>query len=276
MLLSIITVIKSPVEGFDKTYASVLQEFGDLDGVEYLIKEWDATAEWTESSQPDENAPGLHIRKVKGTDSGVFDGMNQSIAAATGKWILFLNAGDWLAKGFGPKCLEFLKEHASSDFVYCDGVTVDAGDGREFLRKAPESLQLSHFLHHAPVLHPCLIVRRNYLQAHLFDLRYDLAADYALMVELVAAGAKAHYLPVVAAFILSGGLSERARIRGKRQALASLLRNAPGLGFKICSVLAFFRFMCRHIIIVYGVRSFSPLRRWAKSRTGGQPSGTYS
>ena len=276
MRLSIITVIKSPVEGVEKTYDSVLREFGDCEDVEYLIKEWDATAEWTESIQSDENAHGLTIRKVHGNDSGVFDAMNQSIAAAKGKWVVFLNAGDWLANGFGAKCLEFVKEHASCDFIYCDGVTVDAEDGREFLRKAPEALQLSHFLHHAPVLHPCLIVKRSYLEQHLFDLNYDLAADYALMVELVASGQKGRHLPVVAAFILSGGLSEQRRVRGKRQALASLLHNAPGLGFKIRSVLAFCRFMCRHIVIVYGVRSLSPLRRWAKSRTGGQPSGTYS
>ena len=276
MLLSIITVIKSPVEGFDKTYASVLQEFGNQDGVEYLIKEWDPTEEWSETPSNDPDAQRLNIRKIRGQDRGVFDGMNQSIAAATGEWILFLNAGDWLAKGFGALLHEAIQAATESDYIYCDGVTVDATDGREFLRKAPEALQLAHFLHHAPVLHPCLIVRRSYLEQHLFDLNYDLAADYALMVELVASGVKARYFPVVAAFILSGGLSERARIRGKRQALASLLRNAPGLGFKISSCLAFCRFMCRHILIVYGVRSFSPLRRWAKSRTGGQPAGTFS
>lgn len=276
MLLSIVTVIKSPVEGIEKTYASVLQEFGNLDGVEYLIKEWDAVEEWSETSGADSNAPRLNIRKVRGKDSGVFDGMNQSITAATGEWILFLNAGDWLAEGFGTLLNEAIQSATECDYIYCDGVTVDAEDGREFLRKAPEALQLTHFLHHAPVLHPCLIVKKSDLEQHLFNLDYDLAADFALMVELVATDAKAHYLPAVAAFILSGGLSERARIRGKRQALASLLRNAPDLGFKVRSVLAFCRFMCRHILIVYGVRSFGPLRRWAKSRTGGQPAGTYS
>jgi hypothetical protein len=275
-VLSIITVVKSPVEGFEKTYASVLQEFGNLNGVEYLIKEWNAVEEWSETSGDDSNAPRLNIRKIRGKDSGVFDGMNQSVTAAQGEWILFLNAGDWLAKGFGDLLHEAIQSATECDYIYCDGVTVDADDGREFLRKAPESLRLPHFLHCAPVLHPCLIVKKSYLEQHLFNLDYDLAADYALMVELVASGAKGRHLPVVAAFILSGGLSERARIRGKRQALTSLLRNAPDLGFKIRSVLAFCRFMCRHILIVYGVRSFGPLRRWAKSRTGGQPAGTYS
>ena len=276
MLLSIITVIKSPAEGFEKTYDSVLREFGGCDDVEYLIKEWDATAEWTESIQSDENAHGLTIRKVHGNDSGVFDGMNQSIAAAKGKWVVFLNAGDWLAKGFGAKCLEFLKAHASCDFIYCDGVTVDAEDGREFLRCAPDDLQLSDFLHYAPILHPCLLVKRSFLTQRLFDLRYDLAADFDLMVELVARGLIGMRLSMVGSFILSGGLSEQRRVRGKRQALSSLLSNAPNLGFKVKSYAAYLRFLCRHLLIVYGVRPFSPLRRWAKSRTGGQPSGTYS
>lgn len=275
MLLSIITVIKSPAEGFEKTYESVLREFGDYDDVEYLIKEWDAVEEWSETPSADSAAQRLSIRKVRGKDSAVFDAMNQCIPAARGQWILFLNAGDWLAKGLGAQLHEAIQSATECDYIYCDGVTVDAEDGREFLRQAPEALQLSHFLHHAPVLHPCLIVKRSYLEQHLFDLNYDLAADYALMVELVASGQKGRHLPVVAAFILSGGLSEQRRVRGKRQALRSLLHNAPSLKFKVLSSAAYLRFLCRHLLIVYGIRSFGPLRRWAKSRSGGQPSGTY-
>jgi len=275
MLLSIITVTKSPAVGFYKTYASVLQEFGNVNEVEYLIKEWDASQDWLEL-EAEENQPSLSIRRVAAKDAGVFDGMNQSIAAAKGEWVLFLNAGDWLANGFGALFCEAAQAATECDYIYCDGVTVDADDGREFLRKAPESLQLSHFLHHAPVLHPCLIVRRSYLERHLFDLNYDLAADYALMVDLVASGAKGRYVPVVAAFILSGGLSERARIRGKRQAFASLLHHAPSFGFKIKITCAHLRFLCRHFIIVYVIRMLRPLRRLAQSRSGGQPAGTYS
>jgi hypothetical protein len=267
--------MKSPAPGFDKTYASVLREFGDCDDVEYLIKEWDAAAEWIESA-PAEAMHRLSIRKVHGKDSGVFDAMNQSIPVARGQWILFLNAGDWLAEGFGSKCLEFLKAHAACDFIYCDGVTVDVDDGREFLRRSPEKVQLNDFLHHAPILHPCLIVKQSHLAQRLFDLGYDLAADFDLMVELVAQGLKGQRLPAVGAFILSGGLSEQRRVRGKRQALRSLLHNAPSLKFKLLSYAAYLRFLCRHLLIVYGVRSFGPLRRWAKSRSGGQPSGTYS
>jgi len=268
--------MKSPAPGFEQTYNSVLREFGASPDVEYVLKKWDATVEWTETAEASQAGKVLKIRKVRAKDRGVFDAMNQSIPAARGQWVLFLNAGDWLAKGFASKCLEFLKAHGTCDFIYCDGVTVDAQDGREFLRRSPEKVQLSDFLHYAPILHPCLIVKQSHLSQRLFDLRYDLAADYDLMVELVARGLSGQRLPTVGAFILSGGLSEQQRVRGKRQALRSLLHNAPNLKFKFLSYAAYLRFLFRHLLIVYGVRSFGPLRRWAKSRSGGKPSGTYS
>ncbi|MGJ8638325.1 MAG: hypothetical protein ACSHYA_02940 [Opitutaceae bacterium] len=276
MLLSIVTVIKSPAIGFEKTYASVLREFGDCDEVEYLIKEWDGSVKWAESIHSDENADGLSIRKAKGSDSGVFDGMNQSILAVNGRWVLFLNAGDWFAKGFASHLIPALKAQSDCDFVYCDGVTVDAKDGREFLRKALENLQLNDFLHRAAILHPCLVVNKSFLARRQFDLEFDLAADYDMMIELVATKAKGYYLPVLAAFILSGGLSEQARVSGKRQALRSLIQNAPNLRFKLASYGAFARFICRHVLIVYVLRNLQPLLRLAQSRSGGKPSGTYT
>ncbi|MGJ8648980.1 MAG: hypothetical protein ACSHX4_01355 [Opitutaceae bacterium] len=276
MLLSIVSVIKSPAEDFGKTYASVLQEFGNFKEVEYLIKEWGTDESLTESTASDPAAPLLQIRKISGRDRGVFDGMNQAIDAAKSDWILFLNAGDWLAEGFGACLYQALLQREECTYIYADGVTVDAADGREFLRKAPELLQLSHFLHHAPMLHPCLIVKRSLLIERPFKLKYDLAADYDLMVELVASGAKGYYLPSVAAFILSGGLSERARIRAKRQARQSLIQNAPSIAFKFKVYVAHLRFLCRHFLIVYVIRKLPVLRRFACQRSGGQPAGTYS
>ena len=276
MLLSIVSVIKDPSIGFDKTYASVLEEFSQSDEVEYLIKEWDSKTAWNDAIEHTHMEGQMVVRKYISQDRGVFDGMNQAIEQARGRWVMLLNAGDWLADGYGAKCLQFLKENDAADYAYSDGVTVDVSDGREFLRRAPDCLQLSDFLNQAPILHPCLLIKNEVLAGSPFCLDCDLAADFDMMVELVARREKGRHLPTIGAFILSGGLSEQRRIRAKRQALVSMLRNSPSLKFRFRACGAFVRFLISHILIIYLVRPIGPLRRWAKSQTGGAPAGTYS
>ena len=275
-LLTVISVIKEPAAGFEKTRPSVYQEFGDYANVEYLIKEWSPSEGESVPKHPVQSAAkaNLTVRHIYKTDCNVFDGMNQAVKAARGTWIVFLNAGDWFIAGFGEACLRFLEQHSDADYVYADGVTVDAIDGREFLRQAPEHLTLADFLHRAPYLHPCMFVKRTVLLKYAFDIQYDLAADYKLMVQLVSAGKQGHHLAHPAACILSGGLSERHRVRAKRQAYRALLAHSPNLSFQIHATTAYLHFLILHTIITI-VRKIPPLHRLAKKRTKGKPSGTY-
>lgn len=272
-MLTIATVIKHPAVGFSKTQDSVIREFGNSSGVEFLIKECLETGQTPVSNEYNEGT--LSIHQVMSPDRGVFDGMNQAIELARGDWVLFLNAGDWLADGVGEKLLDVIDEKSDMDYLYFDGVTVDANDEREFLRKAPEALGIGHFYKRAPVLHPCLIVRKSVLQKLKFDTELDLAADFDLMVMLVAKAFKGRYVNRVCAFVLSGGLSEQKRIRARRQACRSLKRNSNGLLGRILAEASYFRFLCVHFIITFLVKPFPFVRNVAKSKSGGMPQGTY-
>lgn len=276
MLLSVISVIKDPAPGFAKTYDSVVQEFGANGEVEYIIKKWSAESAKTEIQTPSERDTKLSIRPLKSPDSNVFDGMNQAARTAGGEWLLFLNAGDWFIPGFGKICLPFLKQHSSADYIYADGVTVDADDGREFLRRAPERLALSDFLHRAPYLHPCMIIRREVFLKHPFDLHYHLAADFKLMVQLLTSGKTGLHLNHPAACIVSGGLSEKYRIQAKRQALRALCQHSPRFAFKAQAITAFLRFCVRHIVITQIIHKIPTLQHLARKRSEGKPAGTYS
>lgn len=280
--LSILTVIKPPAEGLEITLASVEREFGTSEDIEFIIKEWTADAGGTpallteHALMPAESpAGGLMRRYLRSPDTGVFDGMNQALAAAAGDWILYLNAGDWLAGGFATAFREATKTNPEATFLYFDGVTVDARDGREFLREAPDTIRLEDFLHRAPVLHPCLLVRQSVLCRLGLDSSIDLAADFDLMVRLVAGGYRGKRSPRIGAFILSGGLSEQRCVRARRQASRSLLRHAPTLAFRIKVIAAFVRFLILHSLIVYVIRPLPFLRRRARARSGGQPAGSY-
>lgn len=276
-LITVISVIKEPAAGFEKTRTSVYQEFGNYANVEYLIKEWSPPeCEFVpEYSAQSPAKSKLTVRHIYKTDRNVFDGMNQAVKAARGTWIVFLNAGDWFIAGFGDACMRFLEQHSDADYVYADGVTVDAIDGREFLRQAPAHLTLTDFLHRAPYLHPCMFVKRTVLLECAFDIQYDLAADYKLMVHLVSAGKQGQHLAHPAACILSGGLSEQYRIRAKRQALRALCVHSHRIGFRVKAIAAFLRFLIRHFLITQIIHKIPILRRLARTRSQGKPSGTY-
>lgn len=275
MILSIISVIKIPAEGFEETRASVVREFGSNPNVEYIVKEWSPNPGVREFAGSPNQESGLQFRRLEGVDRGVFDGMNQALEAARGEWILFLNAGDWFAPGMAPALCGAMQKNPDADYLFFDGVTVDAQDRREFLRKAPGQIRLHDFRQRAPVLHPCLVVKRECLGAG-FDLNLDLAADFDLMVRLVADRRRGKHIPRVGAFILSGGLSERHRLRARCQATRSLLRYSPTATFSLGIFCNYIRFICTHVLITKLIRPVPLLRRYARSCSGGNPAGTFS
>lgn len=274
-ILSIISVIKTPAGGFEQTRASVAQEFGGDATVEYIIKEWSADRRVEETSELPARDAGLRVRCLRGADNGVFDGMNQALERARGEWILFLNAGDWLAPGMGLALHGAMQNNPDADYLFFDGVTVDAGDRKEFLRTAPAEIKMKDFWHRAPVLHPCLVVKREALTIGFYT-SLDLAADFELMIRLVAEGRRGEHIPKVAAFILSGGLSERHRLRARWQATRSLLVHSPNALFSLCALGSHLRFILIHLLITKIIRPVPVFRRYAHSRSGGNPAGTYS
>lgn len=288
--LSVISVIKSPATGFEKTAESVMREFADDPEAEYIIKEHvHAEAPREARSQPLPGGftfpgePKCRIVHLRSADAGVFDGMNQALAAARGEWILFLNAGDWFSEGMGSDLRAVMQAAGEATFLYFDGVTVDCDDGRQFFRRAPDRIALTDFLRRVPILHPCLVLRRDYLRAIPsqagtnpgFDLRYDLAADFDLMARLAETGVPGQRISRVGAFTITGGLSGQRIVRARRQALTILLRRSPGWRFSLRALRAFAFFLVFHAVNRGFVSRLPAMRRWARSRTGGQPPGTY-
>lgn len=262
--LSIITVYKDPGSDLTKTEDSVLREFGSSRDIEYIQKEWSPEPELTESNK---NIDGkLPCRHIRGRDSGVFDGMLQALGYATGEWVLFLNAGDWLAEGFAKRFEEALEGTDDCAFLYFDGMTVDCLDGRTFPRQAPERLRLQDFYHRNPVLHPCLVVRRSVMEDYGYDLDLNLAADFDLVVRMVSNRVPSKHIPFVGAYVLSGGLSEKCRMRAKWQAMHSLLRSRDSSWDAVRIVVSFFRFLVLHACIKV-IHRLPFFRRWLHRRT---------
>jgi len=110
MLITIITVCKNPGKSIQKTVESVLtQSFANIEYIVIDGASTDGTAAWLKSfNSPDPSInserPSLSKRGrlmesfkfISEPDTGIYNAMNKGINLATGKYLLFLNAGDYL------------------------------------------------------------------------------------------------------------------------------------------------------------------------------------
>lgn len=155
------------------------------------------------------------IRIVEAADSSIYDGMNQAVEKACGKYLYFLNCGDYFYNG---EVLQKVWEHisgkeASAGIYYGDiydalrGNVVASNpriDGFACFRNVP--------CHQACIYDKALFAKRGY------EPKYRVRADYEhFLYCFYVEKARPEYLPVVLASYEGGGFSETADNR-KRSA----------------------------------------------------------
>jgi glycosyltransferase involved in cell wall biosynthesis len=183
--LSVLTVVLNDVDGLQRTLASILgQSFADW---ELIIKDGDST-DGTAQLAARYARSDSRIRLIAGGDSNLYDAMNIALAAAHGRWVLLLNAGDWLADA---KSLEtaFACVTASQpppDIAYF-GTRVCVAGGQGFLRRArdPKTIRYGQ-----PAIHQSVLIKTDWHRRYPYDhVRYPNIADYAAVACMVRDGA---------------------------------------------------------------------------------------
>ena len=95
------------------------------------------------------------------------------------------------------------------------------------------------------------------------------------MVRLVSDHVALTHIPILGAFVISGGLSEQLRIRARTQATRSLWHHRRSLVEGLRIGVAYLKFLILHFTIVGIIHKVPALQRRAQRHTGGQPAGTY-
>jgi glycosyltransferase len=156
-------------------------------------------------------AHGPHVAKlISEPDSGIYDGLNKGVRAATGDVIGFVHADDALAHPGVLHRIAKLFDDPSIDAVYGDLVYVDRDRPEKVLRywKAGSYSRLRLLKGWMPP-HPTLYMRRQvYERFGLFDTRFRIAADYEQMLRVLWHGRiRAAYVPEVLVRMRAGGAS---------------------------------------------------------------------
>jgi glycosyltransferase involved in cell wall biosynthesis len=135
-------------------------------------------------------------------DDGQTDAINKGFRRASGEWLMWLNADDFLLPGALEKVRQFALRQTQAEVVYGDCRFVDA-DGRRLRDKKEGGFDLMMLVLYgcyipstATFLHRSLIDRGLFLDPH-----YRNCMDLEYFVRLAGAGVRFEHIPeVLAAF----------------------------------------------------------------------------
>lgn len=212
-LISIITITFNAARELNPTMLSVAQQtFQDF---EHIIIDG-ASSDNTLAIARRYATSGLRILSEK--DHGLYDAMNKGLKMASGKYLLFLNAGDTFHTH------DTLSHYAKAaqkeyDIIYADTVIVD--HNRDFLRprhlSAPSLLTKESFSHGMLVCHQAFMVKKEL--APEYNLNYRFSADYDWTIKCIAATRpqKCKNLNIVAIDYLDAGTTEKNKLKSLRE-----------------------------------------------------------
>ena len=193
--LSIVTVTRNNAGGLARTLASVR---GQTDRPREVIV--------VDGHSTDETPAVLGrfadvvARAETDRGAGIYAAMNQGAAAASGAWVLFLNAGDEL---HDPGALARLPDDPDAELVHGDAFKADGSPhlaGQDFDRPWANM----------PFSHQALFCRRDLLAEHPFDVSLKIVADYEFVLWAFAGGRRRRYVPSAVCRVEPGGVSEAA------------------------------------------------------------------
>ena len=149
---------------------------------------------------------------VSEPDRGIYDAMNKGMQAATGDYVLFINAGDQLNTHITLSSI-FYSVSKEADVIYGETHLIDKNGKvlgtRSTLssRKLPKKLKYQDMRYGMAVSHQSFIVKRN--MAPLYDATYRCSADIDWVIKALKKSRKTVNARMVIAKYLIGGFSIR-------------------------------------------------------------------
>ncbi len=217
-LISVITVCRNCANQLEITAKSVEEQ--TFDNFEWIIVDGAST-----------DADMLSILKkaadkgaitVSEPDKGIFDAMNKGARRASGKWVVYMNAGDHFpAKETLLNVSETLKT-TDAQIVYGDQF-LKAADGNLIFRQAQEPANR----HRMYFCHQSAYIKRTLMLEIPYRLDVGLAGDYCFFKEAWHSGAKfSHINETLTVYDLSG-VSTQNRMNVIRQYITVIKRFDP-------------------------------------------------
>ena len=202
-LFRIITITYNAESVIRPTLESVKwQSFTDF---EHIIIDG-ASKDATVAIAQNEGVPDIKI--FSEPDKGLYDAMNKGIRRATGKYLIFLNAGDAF-HDWNTLSKIADKSKSNPDIIYGQTQLVNAN--REFVAMrhltAPRNLTFDSFKHGMLVCHQAFIAKRDIVEE--YDLQYRFSADYEWCLRCLKTMKSSAFIDEVLIDYLTDGLTDK-------------------------------------------------------------------
>ena len=181
----------------------VVQDGGSSDGTQTVVEN---------------TAAHLALRWQRATDRGIYDAANQGLKRCRGDWVLFLQAGDYLA---GPdalaRVLAAVRTEAADlivarfNEILIDGTRLERQPLNPALKL--QSLKDGSFCRPGPhwlggmPSHQAMLLRRQWCEQLPFDLSFRVSADFQQLFSVLSRGARVAMSDQVLSWYPNGGFS---------------------------------------------------------------------
>ena len=165
--LSIITVIYNRVNDIEKTINSVIsQSFKDI---EYIIIDGNSNDGTADIIRKYDEKISFWISEP---DTGIYNAMNKGIDKATGKYIQFMNAGDYFLDN---DILEkIFSKGQISDIIYGDYYL---SKDKKQMRNYPEQLTMFYF-YISSLGHQASFIKKKLFENYKYNEKYKIVSDW--------------------------------------------------------------------------------------------------
>jgi glycosyltransferase involved in cell wall biosynthesis len=198
--LSIITINYNNREGLRKTLHSVAsQTFSDF---EYIVIDGGSNDGSLDVIKEYSNVISYYVSEK---DNGIYNAQNKGIKAATGKYLLFLNSGDFLVdRNVLGKV--FQKEN-DEDIIY-GNMRINWGGNNISHGKMPDVISLEH-MYKDTLWHPVSFIKKELFDKYgPYDETYQMVADYDFFFRTIIINkVKVKHIDVEVAEFNTGGTS---------------------------------------------------------------------
>ncbi|WP_411895315.1 glycosyltransferase family 2 protein [Winogradskyella sp. A2] len=176
-LLSIITINYNDATGLKKTMESVSNQSNK--DIEHIIIDGNSS---DDSLNVIQSFKYENLSYASEPDSGIYDAMNKGIKKAKGKYVLFLNSGDYLENNeVVARVLKYLEQDYS---VLSGNIIFDEITGPR-LREHPEKITFSYLVGNA-ISHPSTFIKRELFSTYgLYDESFKIVSDWAFFIKVL-------------------------------------------------------------------------------------------
>jgi putative colanic acid biosynthesis glycosyltransferase len=213
-LFSVVTIVRNDLKGLQATQRS-LQAQTETDH-EWIVIDGlstDDTRAYALRLIEDGSASG-RVRGASEKDKGIFDAMNKGLRLATGKYVVFMNAGDIFD---GPQALAKVRQALTAqgwpDMLYGDSREHHAALGMVY--KAAKGHQRVHYGMFA--CHQSVYYRTETAQALAYDASFKVSGDYDFTSRFLKQARTVHRLDESLCIFDVSGISNSNKVQGRNE-----------------------------------------------------------